>query len=140
MAIIVGTNSYVTELELTTYANDRGITITGDESILLIRSMDYLETRIYKSTKLVDTQPLQFPRYDYNPVPNEIKNAQMIGAILIGQGYDLQAPIEQAIKSERVEGAVTVEYQDGSNSSVLYTALNDVLRPFTTSALRGVRI
>jgi hypothetical protein len=140
MAITVGTNSYVTELELTTYASDRGITITGDESILLIRSMDYIETRIYKSTKLVDTQPLQFPRYDYNPVPNEIKNAQMIGAILIGQGYDLQAPIEQAIKSERVEGVVTVEYQDGSNSSVLYTALNDVLCPFTSSALRGVRI
>jgi hypothetical protein len=131
---------YVTDTELTSYATARGITLTGDLSVLLTKSLDYLETRIYKSTKLVDTQPLQFPRYDYDPVPNEIKNAQMIGAILIGQGYDLQAPIEQAIKSERVEGAVTVEYQDGSNSSTLYTALNDVLRPFTSSALRGVRI
>jgi len=137
--ITVGTNSYVTEAELTTYATDRGITITGDKSILLIRSMDYLETRIYKSTKLVDTQPLQFPRYDYDPVPNEIKNAQMIATLLIDSGYDLQASIGQAVKREKVD-VIEIEYQDGSNSSTMYTALNDVLRPFTTSGLRGVRI
>ena len=64
MAIItVGTNSYATELELTTYASDRGITITAaDKTVLLIKAMDYLETRQFIGTKTVYNQALQFPR------------------------------------------------------------------------------
>jgi len=143
--VTVGTDSYVTEDELTTYAGARGISITGDKSILLIRAMDYLETRLYISAKSVYGQVLQFPRiaildYSDSTVPTEIKNAQMIGAILIGEGYDLQETIEQSIKREKVD-VLEVEYQDGSTTgSNQFRKLNDILRPFLHSPMRSVRI
>ena len=43
--ITVGENSYVTETELSTYATDRGVTISGDTSVLLIKAMDFIESR-----------------------------------------------------------------------------------------------
>ena len=168
MSIIVGVNSYVTEEELSEYAINRGITITGDKCILLIRSMDYLQTRSYLGTKTDLTQPLQFPRtlcssfdahfealnsysvnfstfgtctYDNNIVPNEIKNAQMIGAILVGQGYDLQPTIGQSVKREKVD-VIEVEYQEGSVSgSNQFRALSDILKPFLSgSGMRASRV
>ena len=131
MAITVGTNSYVTEAELTTYATDRGITIvTVDKTVLLIKAMDYLETRQFIGTKTVYNQPLQFPRilcgdvypfnqyplnqypqnyhnnmlceYDSLTVPTPIKNAQMIAALLIDSGYDLQSTLGQAVKRKKL--------------------------------------
>jgi hypothetical protein len=161
MAVTVGTDSYVTEDELTTYAGKRGISITGDKSILLYRAMDYLETRKYIGQKTVYNQPLQFPRvicdnaYPYNnypqnynnvtpceydslTVPIEIKTAQIIGAILIGQGYDLQAVVGQSVKREKVD-VIEVEYQDYTTSAQQFTALNDILKPFIVSGSRVMR-
>jgi hypothetical protein len=49
--ITVGINSYVTELELVTYAADRAIIIAAtDKTVLLIKAMDYLETRSFSGT------------------------------------------------------------------------------------------
>lgn len=164
--IIVGTNSYVTEAELTTYASDVGQTIaSADKSVLLIRAMRYLETRNYIGTKTVYNQPLQFPRilcdntypygnydyfsmypqnysqpcpYDSTTVPNEIKNAQMIAALLIDSGYDLQSTLTQQVKRRKV-GPLETEYQDYSSSAEQHRSLNDILAPFLQSGLRVVR-
>lgn len=134
MAITVGTNSYVTEAELTTYGLDRGITITGDLSILLIKAMDYIETRRYTYSKYDSTQPLQFPRSNGDgTVPSDIKKAQCIASILIGQGYDLQPIIDRETKSEKV-GALEVVYKDNAEASANFTALTDILRLYTTSS------
>lgn len=167
MAITVGTNSYVTEAELTTYATDRGITITAlDKTVLLIKAMDYIETRIYIGTKTVYNQPLQFPRtlcssanaydsydgfspypqnYYYQPceydnltVPSEIKKAQMIASLLIDTGYDLQSTLGQSIKREKV-GPLETEYQDNTSGYEQHRALNDILRPFIENSMRAVR-
>ena len=145
MAITVGTNSYVTEAELTAYATDRGITISNDTSVLLIKAMDYIETRMYISSKYDTAQALQFPRwsildYDDDVVPTEIKNAQMIAALLIDSGKDLQPTIGQSVKREKVD-VIEVEYQDGSTTgSNQFRALNDILRPFLYPTNRGIRV
>ena len=163
--IVVGTNSYATEAELTTYASDRGITITAaDKTVLLIKAMDYLETRQFIGTKTLYNQALQFPRIicgstlynqyplnqyplNYNSIPCEfdnltvptpIKNAQLIAALLIDAGYDLQSTLGQAVKSEKVD-VIEVVYQDNTSSSQQFRSLNDILRPFLNNSMRAVR-
>ena len=84
---------------------------------------------------------IQQCQYDNETVPTEIKNAQMIGAILIDQGYDLQPTIGQSVKREKVD-VIEVEYQDGSVSgSNQFKALNDILRPFlANSGMKAYRV
>lgn len=113
--ITVGENSYATEAELTTYATDRGITLTGAPDVLLIKAMDWLEV-----------QPIAVPE----PVPEAIKKAQMVAAILIDGGEDLLAPEGQRVLSESVAGAVSVTYSDNGRQSTFYPQLFALLKPF----------
>lgn len=163
--IVVGTNSYITEAELATYALDRGITIAqADTKPLIIKALDYIESRKYIGYKTAQSQPLQFPRilcgsiysrpyplnqfssntftsceYDSETVPNEIKTAQCIAAILVGQGQELQPIVSQAVKREKVD-VIEVEYQDNTTGTTQFTALSDILRPFLKSGISGVRV
>ena len=157
--ITVGTNSYVTEAELTTYATDRGITFTAtDKTVLLIKAMDYIETRNYIGTKTVYNQALQFPRilcgdiysqypqnyytpcaYDSLTVPTEIKTAQCIAALLIDGGSDLQSTLTQTIKREKVS-VLETEYADYSTNVEQFRALDDILRNFVSSGVKVTRV
>lgn len=165
MAIEVGVNSYVTEAELTAYATARGITIAGDTGVLLIKAMDYIETRRFIGQKASITQALQWPRivceqyglnrpngytfypsiydtyceFDNTTVPQGIKNAQMIAALLIDGGNDLQPTVGRAVKREKVD-VLEVEYMDNAASETQYRALQDALKPFIESGVRGMRI
>ena len=132
MAIVVGENSYVTELELTTYAAARGITITGDTETLLIKAMDYIEIQSYYGEKTDEDQNLEFPRNDDTDVPAKIKTAQIIAALLIDSGENLFPTGTQAVKRERV-GSVEIEYQDNTSSIKSFPQLNALLSPFTNN-------
>lgn len=142
--IIVGTNSYVTEAELQTYAADRGITIAAaDLSILLINSMDYIEIQSYLGTKYDTAQALEFPRYygtvkpDVAPdVPEDIKNAEIVAALLIDSGVNLFATIDRAVKREKVD-VIEVEYMDNAAATALYPKLNGYLNGYIGSANNG---
>jgi hypothetical protein len=133
MAIIVedgtGTNpaanSYVSVTDLTDFATLRGITFTGDEEVLLINAMDYVEAvrDDFKGSKTSSTQPLQWPRegvwidnyaIDSDVIPQELKNAQMQAAIET-DSQDLSPNTGQNIKSEKVD-VLEVVYQDGDGS------------------------
>lgn len=147
--ITVGTNSYVTVSELEAYADDRGITISAtDKSVLLIKAMDYLETRTYKGLKTITTQTLEFPRvfcgYDYagldelclldiNEVPQDIKNAQMTAALILDTGDEIQPTLGRAVKKEKAD-VLEVEYSDNALASKQYTKLNDILRPYLANS------
>lgn len=163
--IVINQNSYVTEAELVTYATDRGIVIDGSASTLLIKAMDYIETRNFIGEKTVASQTLQFPRnlcnqfgydrpnsyqgytnyYDYfceysnTEVPQGIKNAQIIAALLIDAGNDLQPSVGRAVKREKV-AEIEVEYMNSAASETQYKSLQDALKPFITAGIRGVRI
>lgn len=145
MAVTVGVDSYVSEAELTAYATSRGVTIVGDLSVLLIKAMDYLETRAWIGAKTQATQPLAWPRvicgygYDSATVPAPIKNAQMIAAILIDGGHDLQPVVGRVTKREKVD-VIEVEYDDKAPLTSQFTGLQDILRPFVQSGLRGQRV
>jgi len=161
MALIVGTNSYVTETELTTYATDRGITISAaDKAVLLIKAMDYLEVQKYKGYKTVSTQALQFPRvlcadyyytqypqnyipceYDSETVPVEIKTAQIVACLLIDSGEDLNPTLGKTTIREKI-AEIEVEYRDNSTETKSFTQLNALLAPFLTASggLKLVRV
>lgn len=141
--ITVGTNSYATEAELTTYASDRGITLSGSPDVLLIQAMDWLELRPFKGSKTSDSQDLEWPRsgvmvngseLDDSEIPERIKTAQIVAAINIDQGADLQPTVGPRVLSERVEGAVSRSYSDKGNQSPIHTQLNALIRDFVTNA------
>lgn len=124
--IVANANSYVTELELTTYATSRGITLSGTPEQLLIVAMDFIEQQNFIGTKSTRDQSLQWPResvwvdgYYYEPdeIPVELKTSQMTAAISVDQGNDPSAIIEPAVKREKVD-VLEVEYQDGAGGSI----------------------
>ena len=103
-------NSYVSEAELTAYAADRGITVTGTKSELLIRAMDYIESKDFLGTKGTRTQALVFPRFGIflnnyelssSAIPQLLKDAQMETAIAVGDGVDpLDNQARQTVKEK----------------------------------------
>jgi len=138
MSIVVGTNSYVTEAQLTAYASARGVTIAGQGSVLLTLAMDYLESLNYIGEKTTQTQSLQWPRMsafvdnnllDKSVVPEAIKNAQMATAISIDQGVDPLSDLSPAVKREKAD-VVEVEYQDGAQATVISRRINAQLRKY----------
>ena len=141
--ITVGQNSYVTEAELQTYADDRGITIdAADPSVLLIQAMDYLETRSYRGEKTAEGQELEWPRtgitgLDEDTVPQKIKDAQMTLALIYDGGGDPLGQIGQRVTQETVEGAVSVRYSDKGNQSTLYPKLTALLQGLLAAGSGG---
>lgn len=141
--ITVGTNSYVTESELTTYATDRGVTLSGTADVLLIQAMDWLELRAFKGSKTSSSQALEWPRdsvyvngkeLDDTVVPERIKQAQMAAAIQIDGGADLQPTVGPRVISQSVDGAVSRTFSDKGNQTAVFTKLNALIRDYVASS------
>jgi len=146
MPVTVGTNSYASEAELTAYATDRGVTIAGDETVLLIKAMDWLEGYIFVGVKGANSQPLKWPRirtglsddvlYDANDVPLDIKQAQMACALIYDQGGDPLATIGRAKKRVKVD-VIETEYADNAVSNPIYPVLNLLIAQFINQSQSG---
>ena len=138
--ITVGQNSYVTEAELQTYADNRGITISAsDPTILLIQAMDYMETRSYKGNKTDESQDLEWPREKVfvngeeladDTVPERIKQAQMTAALIYDEGGDLLGSVGQRVLSQTVEGAVSVTYSEQGQQTQVYPKMTALLKDY----------
>lgn len=122
MAIIVGTNSYATSSELEAYASARGLEIAGDPDVLLTKALDWLQI-----------QPITVP----DPVPDQIKQAQMVCAMIYHAGGDPLAAITPRVTQETVFGAVSVSYSDSGPSTPLYPQLAALIRPYLTAGTMG---
>jgi len=143
--IIVGTNSYVTEAELQTWADDTGRDLTGsDLSVLLINAKYYIESYSYTGVKYDETQSLKFPRY-YPPkakpetspdVPNNIKEAQYNAAYLVHTGVDFFAPVGRAVKREKVD-VLEVEYMDNASETTRYPSVYTYLKDYIAASNNG---
>ena len=147
--ITVGTNSYASTTELAAYVDDRGLTLIEVPGVLLIKAMDWLEIQPFLGYKAVLTQALQFPRITTNTgyldrwyseidiwadgltVPDDIKKAQIVAAVLIDGGASLVGPVERAIKREKVD-VLETEYMPGTSDATRYPELNLLLRPYVT--------
>ena len=139
--VVANANSYVSEANLTTYATDRGITLTGTLSVLLIKAMDYIEGQDFIGYKSIDTQPLQWPRYgavidsyelNSDVIPKELKDAQMSVAVSIGSGADPLSTVSRAIKSESL-GPMSTEYMDNASDVEIIRSISNKLRKLLRS-------
>lgn len=134
--IVAGANSYVTEAELTTYATDRGKTLSGSTDVLLIQAMDFIESQNFIGVKSEEDQPLQWPRdwvqidgyfLDDGTIPQELKNAQMAAAIAIDDGNGPLDDIPRSVKREKID-VIEVEYMDNAASQVINRKIQAALR------------
>ena len=141
-------NSYVSAAELATYAADRGITVTGTANLLLIRAMDYIESKNFVGTKGSKGQALMWPRtgvmlnsyyFASDAIPQLLKDAQIETAIAIGDGVDpLNNQARQTIK-EKV-GSLEVEYAQQARAITFLTAVDVKLSKITNRSSRVIRV
>lgn len=139
---VAGANSYNTEAELTTYAADRGVTLTAAANVLLVSAMDDLESRAYKGEQLHN---LQWPRSGLtnvaeDEIPANIKQAQLVAAIGFDQGKSALNTPEQIITSEKTD-VITVTYSEkglaaGYNNTL--PLLNRLLKPYLNTLGRAI--
>lgn len=115
--------TYATEAELIAYAAARGVTITALEApVLLTKAGDWLQV-----------QPITV----HDPVPDQIKQAQMVCAMIYHAGGDPLAAITPRVTQETVFGAVSVSYSDSGPSTPLYPQLAALIRPYLTAGSMG---
>jgi hypothetical protein len=131
-------NSYASEADLTAFAELRGVELPETITPLLIKAMDYLEGLDWVGYRANPRQPLAWPRvnvvldgYDFpvDEVPREVITAQCMLAIEAIDGDLLSSVREAAVKTERVEGAVTMTYAvaDGEVFTPSYPAVTALL-------------
>jgi len=133
---ISGANSYVSAADFATYAADRGVTVTGTDTILLITAMDYIEQQNFKGNQLTSTQALQWPRCNvvidgwYNvqtEIPQLLIDAQCEVALGIDAGNNPLATVGRETKQETV-GPISVTYMQGARSLPYLSAAENKLR------------
>lgn len=131
-------NSYASEDELASFAALRGIELPEKLAPLLIKAMDFLEGLDWEGSKADPRQPLAWPRvnvvldeHDFPPdeVPRQVITAQCMLAVEAIDGNLLSSVREAAVKTERVEGAVTMTYAvaDGEVFTPSYPAVMAIL-------------
>lgn len=140
-------NSYTSVSDLRDFATARGYEIPTDDTTcehLLMQAMDFLDSVNWKGSRSAPDQPLAWPRdgvfidgekVDKEIIPTRIKQAQCRLAVE-AQETDLN-PTQSggAVTMERVEGAVTVQYDGSSNDgTVSFPWLLAMLRGMTKSA------
>ncbi|HBC7432829.1 DnaT-like ssDNA-binding protein [Enterobacter bugandensis] len=131
-------NSYASEGDLASFAAIRGIELPDKLTPLLIKAMDYLEGLDWVGSKADARQALAWPRanvildgHDFpsDQVPRQVITAQCMLAVEAIDGDLLSSVREAAVKTERVEGAVTMTYAiaDGEVFTPSYPAVMAIL-------------
>ena len=131
-------NSYATADNLRKFASSREIALPDAAEPLLLKAMDYLNGLSWYGSRLSVSQPLPWPRsgvvFDGVKLPSDIIPAQLVTAqcmlaIEAISGDLLAANREAAVKSERVDGAVTVSYAvaDGQSFTPNYPLVMGIL-------------
>jgi len=144
MALIAGTNTYATAVELSSYATARGIEIAGESDVLLVGAMDYLATLEdrWQGSRTSASQPLAWPRtgvYVYgtaladDAIPQSLKDAQIRLALEADAGVALLPTVGAGSKGSMIEQTVdviTTKWAEGANNTQpVFTAANGLLKP-----------
>ena len=124
-------NSYASEEDLASFAEIRGIELPDKLTPLLIKAMDYLEGLDWVGSKTDPRVNVILDEHDFPPdeVPRQVITAQCMLAVEAIDGDLLSSVREAAVKTERVEGAVTMTYavSDGEVFTPSYPAVMALL-------------
>lgn len=137
--IVAGANSYISVVDLTTYATDRGLTIAAtNPEDLLIEAMDYIESLSYVGARYTEDQALVWPRsgavkhevytYDVTEIPQLLIDGLCEAALAIDAGNSPLADVDRAVKKEKV-GPLDVEFMDNAASKTIVKKIKTKLRP-----------
>ncbi|WP_368893571.1 DnaT-like ssDNA-binding protein [Kluyvera ascorbata] len=137
-------NSYASLADLRTFAAGRGYAVPADDtecSQMLMQAMDYLEGRSWRGQRSCSSQPLSWPRagvrFDGVNLPDDAIPQRLVDAqcrlAVESLEIDLTPSVAGggAVTMERVEGAVTVQYEPGTSKAA-------PAFPWFYSALRGL--
>lgn len=137
-------NSYASVVDLRAFAAGRGYAVPADDDEcgqMLMQAMDYLEGKSWRGQRSSASQPLSWPRYgvrfDGVDLPDDVIPQRLIDAqcrlAIESQEIDLTPSVAGggAVTMERVEGAVTVQYEPGTNKA-------SPSFPWFYSSLRGL--
>lgn len=143
-------NTYATEAQLTQYTSDRNITLTagnGDATEILIKAMDFIETKDFIGDKGTKAQSLQWPRsgaalngyvLDSDEMPQTLLDAQMEVAISIDAGTNPMDNLARETTREKV-GDVEVEYSPSAFAQTYLTAAEKKLKGLVRRAVTVYR-
>jgi hypothetical protein len=143
---LANSNSYASEAQLTTYAADRNVTVTGAADVLLITAMDYIEQQPFKGNKNTKEQALQWPRFsvwidsysiDSDEIPLLLLEAQMEAALAVDAGNNPSGTVDRATKREKLD-TLEVEYMDGARDQEFNRALETKLRKLLRVGTGGI--
>jgi len=125
-SIVAGADSYVSRAEYIAYALTQGVTIpdTDATDVTLRQCAAFIDEHepTLKGDRKTRDQAMAFPRYGVyidgfwwtdSEIPRQARYCQMQLALDVYAGvdiYNLPASASVPVKSERVEGAVSVEY------------------------------
>ena len=147
--IVSGANSYISVAELDTYAADRGITIlASDKTVLLIKSMDYIESLGYIGITRTAGQVLQFPRSDMivdnfllpiDEIPQLLKDGQAETALAIDRSENPLQDVERKVIEEGVDTLFT-KYSLGSSSTTIVRTISAKLHKLLLASGSGFRV
>lgn len=137
-------NSYASIVDLRAFAAGRGYSIPADDGEcgqMLTQAMDFLEGQQWRGQRSSATQSLSWPRsgvrFDGVDLPDDSIPQRLVDAqcrlAIESQEIDLTPSVAGggAVTMERVEGAVTVQYEPGTNKAVPSF-------PWFYSSLRGL--
>lgn len=139
-------NSYASEAQLSTYAADRNVTVTGTAAVLLVTAMDYIEQQPFKGNKNTKEQALQWPRFsvwidsysiDSDEIPVLLLEAQMEAALAVDAGNNPSGTVDRATKREKLD-TLEVEYMDGARDQEFNRALETKLRKLLRAGTGGI--
>ena len=160
MALIIETgqqeanaNSFVTDLEYTTYATAKGLTVAAlaaDRAIDLISAIDYqvsLEPGL-QGNRTSSTQSTFYPRrgvelHGYalatDKIPNELKYAQMEAAAYSTNNSLLNNTVSSNTQSESVDTLSVTYFKGGKQANVNLQRVNAYMLPLMSDANKLVR-
>lgn len=121
-------DSYVSVDELQSYAEKRGIVLTIDPEVALVRAMDYLSTKSFKGEPMNSGQSTHFPVKGLG-VPEAIKRAQMMLAIQ-ADSQPLLAPVANGVKREKVDSIEVEYFEANDNGMINFPAIDALLDPY----------
>lgn len=131
---VIDANTYATEQELASYVAARGIVLTNEPSSLLLKAIDVIDAKQYKSDKTNLSQQTEFPRLGVG-IPAGIKKAQILLAVAADTNDLLSATTEQVAKREKVD-VIEVEYFESTTTeSPLLTLVDSILKPYISIGL-----